>query len=74
MKLVSETDSFLQEGKVENKTGSSITFATYEDHRMAMAFACIAILINIQIAEPEVVKKSYPQFWEDLKHLGFQIH
>ena len=74
VKLVSETDSFLQEGKVENKTGSSITFATYEDHRMAMAFACIAILINIQIAEPEVVKKSYPQFWEDLKHLGFQIH
>lgn len=47
---------------------------TYEDHRMAMAFAPIAfkhpeILIN----HPEVVSKSYPHYWEDLKKVGFKI-
>lgn len=49
------------------------TFATYEDHRMAMAFAPLGMLGSIQIAEPEVVVKSYPDFWHDLEQLGFQI-
>lgn len=49
------------------------TFATYEDHRMAMAFAPLAIFGNIQIEEPAVVEKSYPDFWEDLKKLGFEV-
>ena len=48
-------------------------FDTYEDHRMAMAFAPLAILGPIRIAEPEVVVKSYPAFWEDLQRLGFVI-
>ena len=47
---------------------------TYEDHRMAMAFAPAAILYpNLQIVEPEVVSKSYPNYWEDLRQAGFQI-
>ena len=48
-------------------------FATYKDHRMAMAFAPLALLAPIQIEMPEVVSKSYPAFWEDLEELGFVI-
>ena len=48
--------------------------STYEDHRMAMAFAPLALKINtLEIEEPEVVGKSYPSFWEDLKKAGFRI-
>jgi 3-phosphoshikimate 1-carboxyvinyltransferase len=46
-------------------------FQTYEDHRMAMAFAPLALLGPICIAEPQVVAKSYPAFWDDLRTLGF---
>lgn len=47
---------------------------TYVDHRMAMAFAAAAIpLKSITINDPEVVSKSYPQFWDDLSHVGFSI-
>ncbi|MFV0417671.1 MAG: 3-phosphoshikimate 1-carboxyvinyltransferase [Dysgonomonas sp.] len=47
---------------------------TYEDHRMAMAFAPSAIKLGcIDIAEPKVVTKSYPRYWEDLKSVGFVI-
>ena len=47
---------------------------TYEDHRMAMAFApaCL-ILPNIYINHPQVVTKSYPRYWDDLKTAGFII-
>lgn len=46
--------------------------ATYEDHRMAMAFAPAAIkLENLIIAEPMVVTKSYPYYWDDLRKTGF---
>ncbi len=48
-------------------------FATYEDHRMAMAFAPFAMLNAIKVAEPEVVVKSYPDYWKDLESLGFSI-
>ncbi len=49
--------------------------ATYEDHRMAMAFAPASFLYNnLQIANPEVVSKSYPHFWEDLKTAGFNVY
>ncbi|WP_231463689.1 3-phosphoshikimate 1-carboxyvinyltransferase [Pedobacter sp. Leaf132] len=51
-----------------------ITIATYEDHRMAMAFAPLALLINeVKIEEMQVVEKSYPYFWEDLKKVGFSV-
>lgn len=45
--------------------------STYEDHRMAMAFAPLALLGDISIEEPSVVDKSYPSFWEDLRKAGF---
>ena len=47
---------------------------TYEDHRMAMAFAPAAIKFpGLRINHPEVVSKSYPQFWNDLRSVGFEI-
>lgn len=47
---------------------------TYEDHRMAMAFApaCL-VLPQIKIDEPQVVSKSYPMYWDNLKQAGFEI-
>ena len=47
---------------------------TYEDHRMAMAFAPAVICHpNLLIADPQVVTKSYPGYWGDLKQAGFQV-
>lgn len=46
---------------------------TYEDHRMAMAFAPLATLLPLQIEEPEVVNKSYPRFWQNMEQAGFSL-
>jgi len=47
---------------------------TCEDHRMAMAFAPVALTLGkIIINEPQVVSKSYPNYWEDLRKVGFNI-
>jgi 3-phosphoshikimate 1-carboxyvinyltransferase len=51
----------------------NIAIKTYQDHRMAMAFAPLALRVPISIEEAEVVSKSYPDFWNDLKSVGFQI-
>ena len=51
----------------------SPVIATYDDHRMAMAFAPAALCYeNLTIEHPEVVTKSYPGFWEDLKKLRIE--
>ncbi len=55
------------------KINPNITIATYNDHRMAMAFAPLALRVPIFIENAEVVSKSYPDFWEDLKRIGFAI-
>jgi 3-phosphoshikimate 1-carboxyvinyltransferase len=57
----------------DNEIDDNIHFDTYNDHRMAMAFAPIASIKNIYINNPEVVVKSYPNYWEDLKKIGFII-
>ena len=49
-------------------------FETYEDHRMAMAFAPLAMFGPIQVHEPMVVVKSYPNFWKDINDIGFDIN
>jgi len=50
------------------------TIETYSDHRMAMAFAPLALTgREMLIRDPGVVTKSYPGFWEDLRKVGFQI-
>ncbi|MCD8202593.1 MAG: 3-phosphoshikimate 1-carboxyvinyltransferase [Prevotella sp.] len=47
---------------------------TYEDHRMALAFAPVSLRVDgLKINNPQVVSKSYPHFWEDLKQAGFTI-
>jgi len=47
---------------------------TYHDHRMALAFAPIALAgLKLQIDDPMVITKSYPAFWEDLKQVGFSV-
>jgi len=51
----------------------NITIATYQDHRMAMAFAPLALKTPIHIENADVVSKSYPDFWQDLKKIGFEI-
>ncbi len=52
---------------------NGMTVSTYNDHRMAMAFAPLAIKIPLCIKEAEVVSKSYPRFWKDLNSLDFKI-
>lgn len=51
-----------------------VSFATYEDHRMAMAFAPLSLVINeVVLEEMDVVEKSYPDFWKDLQKAGFTV-
>jgi len=69
-------DSLTLEGSfylLSREVGGEISIATYQDHRMAMAFAPLALKVPIIIENAEVVAKSYPAFWEDLKSVGFQI-
>ena len=54
-------------------TASDIYVNTYDDHRMAMAFAPLALKTSLIIRNAEVVSKSYPSFWEDLKSIGFLV-
>ena len=49
------------------------SISTYNDHRMAMAFAPLALKIPLKIEESSVVSKSYPDFWNDLRKLDFEI-
>ncbi|MBT1702126.1 3-phosphoshikimate 1-carboxyvinyltransferase [Fulvivirgaceae bacterium PWU20] len=56
-----------------DKLPTRVTFATYKDHRMAMAFAPLATLMDVDIENPGVVKKSYPNYWNDLKAVGFHL-
>ncbi len=50
-----------------------VEITTYNDHRMAMSFAPLALKTPLIINDVEVVSKSYPNFWNDLKTLGFQL-
>ena len=51
---------------------STISIATYNDHRMAMSFAPYALVGTIDIQNSEVVEKSYPNFWEDFDSVTFK--
>ncbi len=52
---------------------SNVSVATYNDHRMAMAFAPLGLKASLEIMNADVVSKSYPQFWEDFRVVGFKI-
>jgi 3-phosphoshikimate 1-carboxyvinyltransferase len=71
MQLMEEADKWWLEGRFEAK---SVSFDTYQDHRMAMACAPLALACpSITIQNEEVVEKSYPHFWQDLEKVGLQV-
>lgn len=55
-----------------HQLNQNVKIATYNDHRMALAFACLAVKIPISIENPQVVVKSYPEFWSHLAQIGFR--
>lgn len=57
------------DGEPEN-----VAIDTYDDHRMALAFAPLALVMpGIRVNDPQVVTKSYPRYWDDLRRVGFEI-
>lgn len=54
------------------KISADVTVKTYQDHRMAMAFAPLALRVPIIFEDAEVVNKSYPDFWDDFAALGIK--
>jgi len=77
--LKSEIEKLGGEVEITNETlhlkpsttiNKNISVATYDDHRMAMAFAPLAIKVPIQIEDENVVSKSYPTFWKDLAKIS----
>ncbi|WP_026725897.1 3-phosphoshikimate 1-carboxyvinyltransferase [Flavobacterium sasangense] len=58
--------------KSSSEIKKNISISTYQDHRMAMAFAPLALKVPIIINQAEVVSKSYPDFWKDLKLVGIE--
>lgn len=72
--VLTDKNNSILEWNGERCEPSNEPIHTYEDHRMAMAFAPAALKIgNIEICEPHVVSKSYPDYWKDLKHIGFKM-
>jgi 3-phosphoshikimate 1-carboxyvinyltransferase len=69
---ISVTNDSLTLEKSENII-PNVKISTYQDHRMAMAFAPLALKVPIIIENVEVVSKSYPTFWEDFKQFGFVL-
>ena len=59
--------------KVSKQIHQNIDIETYNDHRMAMAFAPLALKTAIQIIDSEVVTKSFRSFWSDMNKVGLQI-
>ena len=65
------TDKSLHLHKRTNPIRPNVLIETYHDHRMAMAFAPLGLLVPIRIQDTDVVTKSYPGFWKDLEQNGF---
>ncbi len=71
---VEGNDVIYWDGHVSTIPDNLIAIDTYEDHRMAMAFAPVALKrSNIIINNPQVVSKSYPTYWDDLRQAGFKL-
>lgn len=61
----------LEPGKLDGIT--HIDIDTYHDHRMAMGLAPLATLMDVTVRSPDVVNKSYPGYWEDMKAVGYSL-
>lgn len=69
------TITYKPQNRIVTKPDERITITTYDDHRMAMAFAPLAILFpSITIDNQQVPNKSYPNFWEEIKSIGFKVN
>jgi 3-phosphoshikimate 1-carboxyvinyltransferase len=66
------TDNSLEISSI-NPLNSDVEIETYNDHRMAMAFAPLALKTDFKINDANVVSKSFPDFWKDLKSIGFSF-
>lgn len=72
--LIEEGDTWtLLPPATQGYRNQTITIHTYEDHRMAMAFAPIALHTELIIEDPVVVHKSYPRYWDNLEQTGIQL-
>jgi len=70
-----ETNRILTVETELEKLNSMKIIETYNDHRVAMSFAPLSLKFEkLQINDVEVVSKSYPNFWEDLRKAGFTIY
>ncbi|WP_420572037.1 3-phosphoshikimate 1-carboxyvinyltransferase [Kordia sp.] len=58
---------------IADSINKNIVIATYKDHRMAMAFAPLALRAPIEIEKADVVSKSFPDFWKDLAKIGIEM-
>ncbi len=65
-KSAPEKTFYMVDGQAQWDAATQPSISTYGDHRMAMAFAPLAMLGDITIEDPGVVAKSYPRFWDDL--------
>lgn len=66
------TDASLHLHKASS-INENISIATYKDHRMAMAFAPLALCVPLEIEKADVVSKSFPDFWKDLRNIGVEM-
>lgn len=67
-------DATLESDSVRRSCDKAPAIETFDDHRMAMAFAPASIIVpGITIEDAEVVSKSYPKYWEHLKLIGFNL-
>jgi 3-phosphoshikimate 1-carboxyvinyltransferase len=73
--IVHETSPGTIEIIPSNSSNLTSPISTYDDHRMAMAFAPAAFITgSVLIENPSVVEKSYPDYWKDLSKVGFEIN
>ena len=71
IELLVTSNSIQWDGKSSEHISTLVSIATYNDHRMAMSFATLSLVLDeIIIEEANVVSKSYPLFWEHLKQIG----
>ena len=69
--LIEPAENELAWNGVSKKPLDDISISTYDDHRVAMAFAPMALKMPITIEHPEVVSKSYPDFWKELLRFNY---
>ena len=72
--VIEESDGSVLSWEGKRCERSTEAIDTYEDHRMAMAFAPASLVLpDININNPQVVSKSYPRYWDNLQQAGFTI-